>query len=87
MHIKTSQIEDRICPRCQTTTEDEIHFMVGCPFYTDIRHDMCIALSNEYEQFTQSASVVKFILMMNSKQIKLIAQTVTKMFLRRKIYE
>ena len=45
--------------------------MVDYPFYNDIKHDMCIALSNKYEKFTQSASVVKFILIIDSKQVRL----------------
>ena len=84
---KNIPLDERICSKCQTAIEDEIHFSIDCEFYKDIRYNLFETLSYEFDQFHSSSSVVKYILMMKSKHVKLVGQSITKMFMRRKLYE
>ena len=79
-------LEERICEHCQIHIEDEVHFAIDCPLYDDIRYAMLQVLETEYEDFNSRSSVVKYILLMLSINVKIITSTIVKMFYRRKLH-
>ena len=84
--FKKVPLAERRCTLCKSGIEDEIHFLVDCDFYNDLRYNMLQHMTLEYEQFTESPSLVKFIMIMLCPNVNLIANTVFKMFSRRKTY-
>ena len=84
---KGLDLEERVCQKCHLATEDEVHFMVDCSFYNDLRYKLMTALASEFEQFKDAQSLTQFIMIMNSKHVRLIVQTVASMFARRKLYD
>ena len=77
-------LEERICKLCQAAPEDEMHFIIDCQFYNDLRYSMFKMLCDEYTDFYERPSVIKYILTMKSKHIDVISSTIVKMYLRRK---
>ena len=84
--FKKVPLSDRCCNLCKSGIEDEVHFLIDCDFYQDLRYNMFQYMAMKYEQFAQSPSLVKFILIMLCPNVNLIANTVFKMFTRRKTY-
>ena len=83
---KQKPLEERICKLCKSGIEDEIHFLIDCDFYTDLRYNMFNEMSNVHDDYVEQPSLVKFILLMYSKNVKIVANTIFKMYMRRKIY-
>ena len=79
-------LEERICKQCQESLEDELHFVVDCTFYNDLRYTMFALLNEEYQDFNLRPPIVKYILIMQSKHVKVISSTILKMYMRRKSY-
>ena len=48
LHIETGRfadpklpVEQRTCFHCEDTVDHELHFLIDCPFYDDIRDENC----------------------------------------------
>ena len=37
---KRTPVENRTCPRCQENIEDEMHFLIKCPLYKELRQKL-----------------------------------------------
>ena len=61
-HMKPKQpVEKRICQICQVETEDEIHFLVKCKFYEDLRKplfEQCIELRPQFPYYSTTEQFV-----------------------------
>ena len=79
-------MKDRICTHCHAGIEDEVHFLIDCTFYDDLRYNMFNIVSEEFTDFKELPSLIKYILIMNSKQINVVGSTIANMFTRRKLY-
>ena len=78
-------LKDRTCNSCQVI-EDEIHFIVDCKLYDDLRYELFNLVSRDNDDFNKMSSLVKFILIMNTEHVNILAQTVTNMFTRFKLF-
>ena len=85
---KKEPLPTRICTLCsQNNIENEIHFLVDCDFYDDLRYEMMLKFKYLYCDFNEQQSLAKYALLMsNQDQCKLVAKTVDKMFKRRRIF-
>ena len=79
-------LDERTCKLCQASIENEIHFLVDCHFYNDIRYELFNLLSIEFPDFNDQPSTVKYILIMLSSHMVMVGKTVLKMYSRRKLY-
>ena len=68
-------LDERICKLCQASIENEIHFLVDCHFYDDLRYDLFNTMSNEYTDFIDQPSIVKYILIMLSSNVVTVGKT------------
>ena len=85
---RDAPLETRICEHCDThSIEDEIHFMIDCPFYNDLRQPLLTSLSTRHEDFVHLPSLAKYCLVMNDSCImRRLAITVDRMFKRRQSF-
>ncbi len=83
---KKVPLDERICKLCQESIEDEIHFIVDCQFYNDLRYSMFALLNEEFTDFDTRPSIVKYILIMQSTHVKQISSMIVRMYNRRKSY-
>jgi hypothetical protein len=81
-------LELRTCILCDANKiEDEIHFTIECKFYDDLRYPMLNKFNVKYNGFNQFPSLVKYCtIMADVSAIKLVANTINKMFKRRQTY-
>ena len=77
----------RTCSRCdKMVTEDEMHFMIDCPRYRDLREELFHSISVTNPQFASYNGHQKFIWLLTSEnmcEIKLTATYLLKAFKRR----
>ena len=58
----------RICQMCSTNKmEDELHFLLDCPAYEDLRNEMFVNIQNSNEHFNSYNNVQKLIWLMSSE--------------------
>ena len=77
---------DRICTLCShNKIEDEIHFVVECEFYNDIRYDLFDHMVQSHADFMDLPSLAKYCILMteNASQV-ILSRAICKMFNRRK---
>ncbi len=79
-------LKDRICALCHSDVEDEVHFLIDCRFYTDLRYDMFEKMQNDFIDFTSLPSLVKYNLMMTSEHVIILSKLLSRMFTRRKCF-
>ena len=79
-------LNDRLCKFCAlNSVEDEIHFLMVCPLYTDIRYELFLKASETILNFNMMNMTDKFISLMNCGQIQSsLAHTLHKFCIRRK---
>ena len=62
-------LADRICRHCNShAVEDEVHFLVNCPYYSDLRYDLLISLIQillSYQIFTKLHPFYKLKVLLN----------------------
>lgn len=79
-------LEDRICSLCQSVVEDEVHFLVDCKFYADLRYNMFNVMEKDFTGFYSMPSLVKYNMLMNSEHVMLLSNLLSNMFNRRKCF-
>ena len=67
----------RFCPFCEGTVEDELHFLIDCPIYKNLRKPVMDSLSTENINNTPTTDV--FITLM-TKSIREVANFTHKAF-------
>ena len=69
----------RLCPICQQSVEDEIHFLCQCPAYSEYRSTLYRKANETYPGFYQLDLFDKFVYLMSDQQrevIKYLARSV-----------
>ena len=62
---------ERLCKLCDSATvEDELHFLIDCDFYSDIRYELFHFATNAYNEFTSLTSEGKLIHLMQTSSIQ-----------------
>ena len=77
-------LNERLCKFCHNCIENETHFLIDCPMYTDIRFNV---FNNQFipEYFTNLSSSNKLIYIMQCDPIQsILASCIFQMFKRRK---
>ena len=78
-------IDQRTCFHCPNSVENEIHFLIECPFYDDIRRKMLHKAHLCNSDFELKTSTDKLIFLMNHINMQpVVACTLFDMFQRRK---
>ena len=60
------QENDRLCPFCENTVENEHHFIMQCSTYDSLRQNLFIKISEAYNQFTVFDDYDKFIFLLSN---------------------
>ena len=72
---------DRICPICNISVEDEIHFLCQCPCYSDLRNRLFNKAQSVNTEFVNSDVIDQFVYLMSNLQrdvIKFLAAAVER---------
>ena len=76
-------LEDRICKLCSCNEiEDECHFLIFCPLYSDFRNILYENACSDIDNFESYNGVNKFVVLMQKCQ-KAVSQFVTKAYQKR----
>ena len=77
-------VENRLCQFCdKQCVENEIHFIIVCEFYSDLRYQVLQAAATKNPQFTNYSDTIKFQFLQMEFQQDLVKLT-QKMFYRRR---
>lgn len=82
-HIGLESV-DRFCPFCPGKVEDEIHFLLDCKAYTELRTHAFNEFSKIFASFPHLSCTQKFILMNDENLFHITAKYVLKLMERRK---
>jgi hypothetical protein len=77
-------LTERFCPFCKDCIENELHFLLSCPIYDDLRYFLNEYMNSSYEYYQILSPNEQLILIMNDKAQLLIARVLFTMFQRRK---
>ena len=72
--------EERFCPFCPTTVEDEVHFLLQCPIYSLPRNDMMKKHIHKSPLFNEKSSKQKLIELMAPENAQVVAKLVHNLF-------
>ena len=72
--------EERYCPFCPTTVEDEVHFLLHCPIYSLPRNDMMNKHIHKTPLFHEKSPTLKFIELMTPANAHFVAKLVHNLF-------
>ena len=95
LHIETGRyakpkvpLNERICKFCtEGNVEDEMHFLLHCEFYSDIRRQLLLKANLINTDFNAFSTKDKFIFIMNNINIQhTLASTLYQMLRRRKVF-
>ena len=93
LHIETGRyskpkvpLNERTCKFCsQNAIEDEIHFLMDCEFYSDIRRSLIVKANTCNTDFNSLSKEDRFIFIMNYINLQhSLSYTLVQMFNRRK---
>ena len=92
LHIETGRfanpkipVEQRTCFHCPQSVENELHFLIECPFYDDLRRKMLHKAQLCNSDFVTYNTTEKLIFLMNHINMQpIVASTMHDMFQRRK---
>ena len=92
LHVETGRfarpklpVEQRTCYHCIDSVEDELHFLIDCPFYDDMRRKMFHKAQICNRDFILYDSTAKMIFLLNHVNMQpILASTLFDMFQRRK---
>ncbi len=80
-------LEERLCTLCHLNAiESEVHFLIDCPLYDDLRTILVTTFKNNDPSFDNSPSIIKYITLMTSKHQHQLSNMVFNMCLRRKLF-
>ena len=80
-------LDQRICRFCDSNSiEDEVHFLINCSFYSDLRYEFWNYISSKDPLFAQLSPVDQFVyLMLNNDDTITLSAIIYRMFNRRKM--
>ena len=83
---RNTPLQQRTCKICDSNqVEDEVHFLINCPAYTDIRANMITKARETDEQFIfLDEKEQAYYLLSNDSVLTCVIKTVDKMFYKRK---
>jgi len=77
-------LNDRICPFCCDCVESEVHFLIDCNVYNDLRYDVLNYMNVHVTNFRNLTSTDKFMNVINCvDNCQVLCNMVDKMFQRR----
>jgi hypothetical protein len=81
-------LEQRLCTLCNLEkVENEVHFLIECPMYVDLRYNLIQKACTENNNFMNLNDTDKFNFIMKCPKITLnVIKSVDTMFLRRKTF-
>ena len=62
--------ELRFCPFCPKKVETEVHFLIECPLYQNIRDEMLMTITGEKPSFFYYTQTEKFVYLLSDKNIQ-----------------
>ena len=78
-------VEDRTCFNCLTEVEDEIHVLIECPLYQDIRNELFIKIDGVNPDFSRYDNITKFnYIMSNDSKVKYSAKACSDILYKRR---
>ena len=81
---KPIPLEERVCKMCNCgSVEDEIHFLMGCNLYDDLREPLFMHFEDKDKAFSEMGLKDKFVFIMSSLFTVI---TVFKMYTRRLLF-
>ena len=92
LHIETGRfanpkipVEQRTCFHCPQSVENELHFLIECPFYDNLRRKMLHKAQFCNTDFVAYSTTEKLFFLMNHINMQpIVASTIHNMFQRRK---
>ena len=81
-------LNERICNLCSSNTvEDEVHFLLKCSLYSDLRRPLLLKAQGCNTDFPLLSLKEQFIFIMNHvKMQRVLTSTLSTMFRRRKLF-
>ena len=81
-------LNERTCNVCASgAVENEVHVLIDCELYDDLRYELLNHMHNIYEDFSMLPSLTKFLSIMSSDSCQfLIAKYLICMMQRRRLY-
>lgn len=78
-------VENRLCKLCnKQCVENEVHFLIGCDFYSDLRHKIIKTASEIQPRFNNYYETIKFQYLLQLPHLQLeLVRTCNYMFRRR----
>ena len=65
---------ERKCPFCEPDIEDELHFIVACPVYENLRRSLFRMCSNTSIHFESMSNEEKFIFILSNEDVNVVSQ-------------
>ena len=62
-------IEERTCFNCLSKVEDEVHVLIECPLYQDIRHELFSNIQKFNADFSSFDNIITFNYIMSHDEI------------------
>ena len=72
--------EERFCPFCPRVVEDEVHFLLECPVYSQPRKELIKKVVIKNPHFTHKSVAQKFAELMTPQNAQFVAKTVHNFF-------
>ena len=72
--------ENRFCPFCSKTVEDEVHFLLDCPIYRIPRKEMIDNLTKKSKTFGEDGRESQFTELLGHENIHIVSKAVHNFF-------
>ena len=82
--FRSLDVEQRVCLICTSEIEDEFHFLMSCPNYTELRVNIFTKISSVYDYFNDMEDIEKFIFLNSNCQFE-VAKYLLAAFEKRKM--
>ena len=63
-------LQERTCPFCNDSVEDEVHFLVNCDIYSDLRYNLFIHAMNIDNSFILKSDIEKFLFLIDNSELQ-----------------
>ena len=78
---------DRVCPFCPNKVESEIHFLMECTMYNDIRYNIMSEMEDIVPSFSSLDSLQQFICILTTPNVMyILCHSISSMFKRRQLF-